>query len=230
MLIFDILTIFPEAFDSYFNQSILKRAKKEKFIQINLHNLRDYTLDKYKTVDDRPYGGGPGMILKIEPIFKALRALKVLEIKEKKIIHSSRTKIILLDPRGKALNQRMAEELSKLDQLVLICGHYEGVDARVEKLVDFKISIGDYVLTGGEIPAMVIVDAITRLIPGVLKNVNSLKEETFSSFEKEYPQYTRPEIFSINEKIKWRVPKILLSGNHQKIAQWRENRIKSYKR
>ncbi len=207
-------------FHSYFNESIIKRAQEKKIIKINLLNIRDYAFDKHKTVDATPYGGGSGMLMKIEPIYLALKASK-LKLKTPK------QKIILLTPKGKRFNQRMAERLSKLDQITFICGRYEGVDERINKSIDEKISIGDYILTGGEIPAMSIVDTIARLLPGVLGNDQSNKIETFSKENfLEYPQYTRPEIFKMNGK-KIHVPKILLSGNHKKIDEWRKKKSMS---
>lgn len=231
---FDIITIFPKIFDSYFNESILARARKNKLIKINVHNLRDYTEDKHKTVDDTPYGGGAGMVLKIEPIYKALvkivgkNKLKCFKSRiknqESGIKNNSKTKIILLSAKGKKFDQAMAKKFSKLDNLILICGRYEGVDERVVKyLADEEISIGDYVLTGGEIPAMVVVDSVSRLIPGVVGNKESLKEESFSKKDYlEYPHYTKPNIFSPDKKTNWKVPEVLLSGNHRKIDEWRE--------
>ncbi|MBU2564231.1 tRNA (guanosine(37)-N1)-methyltransferase TrmD [Patescibacteria group bacterium] len=207
---FNIITIFPEIFDSYFNESIIKRAQDKKKIKINIHNLRDYTKDKHRSVDDKPYGGGPGMVMMVEPIYKAIKKIK-----------KGKAKVILFSPKGKTFDQKMANRYSKLDNLIMVCGRYEGVDERVKKFVDEEVSIGDYVLTGGEIPAMIVVDAVTRLIPGVIA-IESLKEESFS-LEKElkhakyeYPQYTRPENFN-----NLKVPKVLLSGNHKKIKQWR---------
>lgn len=220
---FDILTIFPEAFDSYFNVSIVKRAQNKNKVKIKIHNLRDFASDKHKTVDGKPYGGGAGMVMKIEPIFKALK-----KINQKK---TKRRKVVLLTPRGKNFTQKMAESLSKLDRIIFICGHYEGVDERVDKLVDEKISIGNYVLSGGELPAMIIVDAISRLIPGVLGNKESLKEESFDYPAPniksqtpilEYPQYTRPMLFSPKKGVNWKVPRILASGNHKEIKKWRD--------
>ncbi len=206
-MIFDIITIFPKIFDSYFKESIIKRAQQKKLVKINIHNLRDYTEDKHKTVDDKPYGGGPGMIFKLEPVYKAV----------KKIKGKKKTKVILFSAKGKKFDQKMAKRFSKLDKLILICGRYEGVDERIAKhIADEEISIGDYVLTGGEIPAMIVVDALTRLIPGVITK-ESLKEESFNKGNVEYPQYTRPENFK-----SWKVPKILLSGNHKKIKEWRK--------
>jgi len=211
MLQFDIITIFPDIFNSYFNESIIKRAKKKKLVKINTHNLRKWALDKHKTVDDKPYGGGVGMIMKVEPIFKAITDLKKSKIKKQK------SKVILLTPQGKLFNQKIAKRLSKLRQIILICGHYEGVDERVRKyLVDEEISIGDYVLSGGELPAMILVDTITRLIPNVVGKKDSVKYESFEKRLLDFPQYTRPENFR-----GWKVPKILLSGNHEKVDKWR---------
>jgi len=211
---FDIITIFPKIFDSYFNESIIKRAQQKRLVKINIHNLRKYTTDLHKTVDDRPYSGGFGMVLMIEPIYKAVKDIK-------KNFKSKKSKVILLSAKGKKFDQKMAMRFSKLDQLIIISGRYEGVDERVAKhIADEEVSIGEYILTGGEIPAMVIVDSVTRLIPGVIKK-GSLIEESFSSFSKEYPQYTRPEKIKIDNKER-RVPKVLLSGNHKKIKEWKQ--------
>ena len=218
----DILTLFPSMFKGPFQESIIKRASDKELVEIKIHNLRKWAVDKRGTVDDRPYGGGIGMILMLEPIYKALEELKTKNSKLK-------TKVILLDPRGKVFNQEIAQKLSKQQHLIFICGHYEGVDERVRKhLVDEVISIGDYILTGGELPAMVITDTIVRLLPGVLEKPEATKFESFSDLKNEklkvgnlleYPQYTRPENF-----LGWKVPKILLSGNHQKIAEWRRKK------
>jgi len=225
MIKFDIITIFPEIFNSYFNESIIKRAQAKKLVKIKVHNLRDYTKDKHKSVDDSPYGGGPGMILKIEPIYKAIRSIlrnPKSEIRNPKQISKSKfskskTKIILFSAKGKKFNQKMAKRFSKLDQLIMICGRYEGVDERVAKYIaDEEVSVGDYVLTGGEIPAMIVVDAVSRFIPGVLGKHESLEEIKGS-----YPVYTRPEKIIINKK-KRTVPAVLLSGNHKKIEEWRK--------
>lgn len=204
---FDIITLFPEMFAGPFDFSIVKRAREKKLVEINLHDLRKYAIDERGSVDDRPYGGGTGMILRIEPIYKALQKIKS-------------KKVILLDARGKTFSQSKAREYSKLDQITLICGHYEGVDERIkEHLVDESISVGDYILTGGEIPAMTIIDTVTRLIPGVLEKPEATEIESFSQKNyKEFPQYTRPETFN-----GWPVPKILLSGNHAEIKNWRSN-------
>lgn len=202
---FDIITLFPEMFSGPFDFSIVKRAKEKGLAQINLHDLRKFAIDERGTVDDRPYGGGVGMVMQIEPIYMALQAIKS-------------TKVVLLDARGQTFTQAKAQEYSKLDQITLICGHYEGIDERVkEHLVDESISIGNYVLTGGEIPSMTIIDAVTRLIPGVLEKPEATQIESFSDGNNlEYPQYTRPEEFN-----GWKVPEILLSGNHKQIADWR---------
>ena len=231
---FDIITIFPKMFDSYFNESILARARKNKLIKVNVHNLRDYTEDKHKTVDDTPYGGGAGMVFKIEPIYKVLVKIvgksklkcfrKRIKNQKSEIKNNSKTKIILLSAKGKKFDQAMARKFSKLDKLILICGRYEGVDERVAKyLVDDEISIGEYVLMGGELPAMVVTDSVTRLIGGVLGNEKSAENESFSQAEYlEHPHYTKPEIFSPDKKTSWGAPKVLLSGDHKKIEEWRE--------
>lgn len=217
---FDIITIFPNIFDSYFKESIIKKAQQKKLVKIKVHDLRKYTSDRHKTVDDRPYGGGFGMVLMIKPIYQAVK-----KIKNKSF--GRRTKVILLSAKGKKFTQSIAQRLSKLEQIVLICGRYEGVDERVAKNVaDEEISIGEYILTGGELPAMVLVDAISRLIPGTITE-GSLEEESFSKNDKyrEYPHYTRPETIIINGK-KRSVPKTLLSGNHQEIKEWRKKHFK----
>ena len=192
---FDILTIFPEIFDSYFNTSILKRAQGKKLIKIYTHNLRKWTLDRHQTTDDSPYGGGMGMIFKVDPILKAVKDLKKKKIKK--------CRVIVFSPKGDKLTQKKVKSLSKYDQLILICPRYEGVDERVTKYIaDEEISIGEYILTGGELPAMILVDAVSRFVPGVIKK-ESLSEESFNIEGKgEYPQYTRPEIFYPNKKIK----------------------------
>ncbi|MGC9001433.1 MAG: tRNA (guanosine(37)-N1)-methyltransferase TrmD [Dictyoglomus sp.] len=205
MLRIDIVTIFPEMFKGPFEVSILKKAQDKGLVEIKVYNLRDFTEDKHRTVDDYPYGGGSGMVMKPEPIFKAVRSLKKED-----------SEVILLSPSGDLFNQKIAEELSKKNHLILICGRYEGVDERVKSIITREISIGDYVLTGGEIPAMVIVDAVVRLVPGVLGDPDSLREESFQWGILEYPQYTHPRDF---EGMK--VPDILLSGNHERIRRWR---------
>lgn len=216
-MLIDIITIFPGMFDPILNESIIKRARERNILRINIHNLRDYASDKHRKVDDRPFGGGPGMVMTPEPIFKAVEA----------IVKKGKTKVILLTPQGRTLTQKLVKELSKNKQLILICGHYEGVDERVSRrLADEDISIGDYVLTGGELPAMVLTDAVARLIPGVLGDKNSLNFESFKGNLLEYPQYTRPSNFN---GIK--VPAVLLSGDHKKIEDWRNKQaIKITKR
>ena len=207
---FDIITIFPKIFDSYFGESILKRAQKKGLIEIGVHDLRQWTSDKHRSVDDSPYGGGPGMVMKVEPIFKAVAALKKLKVKKR---------VILFSARGKQFTQADARRLAEYDQLILICGRYEGVDERVaEHIADEELSVGNFVLTGGEIPAMIVVDTVSRLIPGVLGKKESLIEESFDKEGyTEYAQYTRPEKFKT-----WKVPEILLGGNHAEIKKWRQ--------
>ncbi len=237
-MLFDIITIFPKIFDSYFTESILKRAQKKNLIKINIHNLRDCTLDKHKKVDDKPYGGGQGMILQVQPFYSALQKVKSLPAgrqgqKEKGKSGKAKVKIVMLTPAGKTLDQRMAMKLSKLDNIILLCGRYEGFDARIDKFVDEKISIGNYVLSGGELPAMVLVEAVTRLIPGVLGHSHSAEDDTFSVDKDyvEFPQYTRPEKFQISnaKTLTLSVPKVLLSGDHAKIEEWKKKHIKKKK-
>ncbi len=224
---FNIITIFPEIFNSYFNESIIKRALEKEKIKINVINLRDFTTDKHKTVDDTPYGGGAGMLMKVDVLYKAINHAT------RNTQHAThfKNKIILLSAKGKKWNQQKAKEYSKLDNITLICGRYEGVDERVVNFIDEEISIGDYVLTGGEIGAMAIVDSITRLLPGVLGNESSSKDESHSVLGKlEYPQYTRPEIFIDDDGNEYKVPDVLLSGNHAKIEKWRKKlKIKNQK-
>jgi len=222
---FDVITIFPNFFDSFLKESIIKRAQKEGLIKVNIHNLRDFTTNSHKTVDDKPFGGGIGMVLKIEPIYRAVEKIKE---KGKNI---KKQKVILLTPRGEKFNQKMATEFSKLDRLIIICGRYEGIDERVAKYIaDKNISIGNFVLMGGEVAAMAIIEAVARLIPGVLGKPQLLKERvTKEKGFVEYPQYTRPEIFSPKKGVEWKVPKILLSGHHKKIAQWRKKHTKIIK-
>lgn len=228
---FHIITIFPDIFDSYFGESIIKRAREKKLVDIKIHNLRDYTEDKHKTVDDTPYGGGAGMVLKVDPIFKCLEEIQK-SLKARLFPSSSRAlripqsqalRVILFSAKGKRYTQADAKRLSKYENIVMICGRYEGVDERVAKyLVDEEISIGEYVLTGGEIPAMAVVDSITRLIPGALGNADSPKDESFSKKNYlEYPQYTKPAEFE-----GWKVPEVLMGGNHKEIEDWRKKNSK----
>lgn len=206
-----IITLFPEVFDPILNSSILKRAQTKGKVSFELINLRDFGEGKHKVVDDRPYGGGAGMILKPDVLARALKKFKNKNLK---------IKIVLTSASGMPYKQSKAQTLSKLDELVIICGHYEGVDQRfIDKYVDEEISIGDYVLTGGEMPAMVIMDSITRLIPGVLEKPEATLNESFSQGLLEYPHYTRPEVFEGKK-----VPEVLLSGNHKKIQQWRREK------
>jgi tRNA (guanine37-N1)-methyltransferase len=216
----DILTLFPEMFVGPFNESIIDRAVKKGLLKINIHNLRNFTKDKHRTCDDKPYGGGPGMVLKPEPIFKAVDYIKSTLQQRSSTrfrIKNQKLKMILLTPQGKKLNQKLIEKFSRSRHLILICGHYEGVDERVRKyLATDEISIGDYVTSGGELPAMVFVDSIARLIPSALGNKNSSVLESFQGSLLDYPQYTRPAVFR-----NMKVPSELLNGNHAAILRWR---------
>ncbi len=204
---FDVLTLFPEMFEPV-RQSIIGKAKEKDLIDINLINIRDFSKDKHKKVDDTPYGGGAGMVLKPDVVYDAFSS-----------IIQSNAKVIYMSPQGKTLNQKKVEELSNEKHLIILCGHYEGVDQRViDEIIDEEISIGDYVLTGGEIPAMVLIDSVSRYVDGVLKK-DSIREESFSNGLLEYPQYTRPEIF-----LSRTVPEVLLSGHHKNIEQWRNQK------
>src|SRR3989344_1887783 len=210
----DILTLFPEQFSGVFKHSIIKRAQDKFLAEVKIHNLRDWATDKYKSVDDKPYGGGAGMILRVDIIDQAITSIKG---------NSGNTvKTVLLDAGGTRFDQKKAVDLSKEEHLILIAGHYDGVDHRVhEHIADEIISIGNYVLSGGEIPVMVIVDAVVRLLPGVLGNPESLAEESFQESGAEYPQYTRPEVYK-----GWKVPEVLVLGNHKKIKEWRQRKRK----
>lgn len=213
---FDILTIFPNIFDSYLNESIIKRALKNKLIKIQIHDIRKYSKDKHKKVDDVPYGGGAGMVMTPEPLYEAIKAVKKL----------NKGPVIYLTPQGKTFSQIKAERLAKKHpEIILLCGRYEGIDQRIrDTLIDEEISIGNYVLTGGELPAMVLLDTISRLIPGVLGKEDSHLEDSFSknlNRKKEYPHYTRPQVFKGLE-----VPEILTSGDHKKITAWRKKNLK----
>ena len=215
----DILTLFPQMFEGPFKTGIFERAISKKLVRVFIHNIRDFTHDKHHTADDYPYGGGPGMILKPEPIFEAVEAVKSELVAKEGITEkeASTLPVILLTPQGRPFSQQIALEMSKYQNLILICGRYEGVDERIsEHLASDEISIGDYVLSGGELAAMVIVDAVTRLVPGVLGSEASPEDDSHISGLLEYPQYTRPQVFR-----DWAVPEILVSGNHEKIAKWR---------
>ncbi len=224
MIQFDVITIFSDLFKGFISESLLARAQKHKLLKINLHYLRKWTNDRHQTVDDRPYGGGPGMLLKVEPIFKAVEEIRKSFGSKASGSRAkpSKTRVILFSPRGKKFDQKTAKRLSKFDQLILICGRYEGIDERVaDKIADEVVSIGDYVLSGGEVPAMVLMEAVSRMIPGVLG-----KEESAVKFD--HAQYTRPEVFipkrqaTSDKRQVWKVPKVLLSGDHKKIEEWRE--------
>lgn len=204
-----ILTLFPQMFTGPFDYSIVKRAKEKGLVSIDLVNIRDFATDAYKTVDDHPYGGGQGMIMRVDVLDRALSSIK------------TKGKKILLDPSGTRYTQAKAQELSTLNHLILVCGHYEGVDERVRTLVDESVSIGDYVATGGELPAMVVTDSIVRLLPGALQNESSSEEESFSHSFLEYPQYTRPDVYK-----RMKVPDILTMGDHQKIESWRQKQAR----
>ncbi|HZK43806.1 MAG TPA: tRNA (guanosine(37)-N1)-methyltransferase TrmD [Syntrophomonadaceae bacterium] len=205
-MIVDILTLFPEMFDSPFDNSIIKRARAKELVDLNTVNIRDYAIDKHRQVDDSPYGGGCGMVMKADVLSRAIQSLK-----------KENTWTIYMSPQGKPLVQEKVVELSEKPHLVLLCGHYEGIDNRTMDLIDEEVSIGDYILTGGEIPALVLVDALVRLIPGVLGDDRSVEEESFDSSLLEYPHYTRPQTYEDKS-----VPEILLSGHHENIRLWRK--------
>ena len=215
----DIFTLFPGMFQGPFDDSILKRAAEQGLIDVHIHNIREYSRDRHRTVDDYAYGGGAGMVMKPEPVFEAVE--KVISAAPEMVGKKKST--ILLTPQGRLFCQPLASELKQFDWLLLVCGHYEGIDERIrEYLVDDEISVGDFVLTGGELPAMVVVDAVVRLLPGVLGSAESLLYESHNGGLLEYPQYTRPEVFR-----GWAVPDILLSGNHAEIARWRRQQALS---
>lgn len=209
----DVLSIFPEMFTGPMTESLLKKAQEKKIISINIHNIRSFTEDKHHSTDDRPFGGGPGMVMKPEPIYKALKSLGVGKIKKTK----DKPFVVYMSPQGKPLNQEIIIDLSKYKHIAILCGHYEGIDERLMKWVDMEISIGDYVLTGGELPAMVLIDSISRLLPGVVKEADSVKQDSFFNGLLDCPHYTRPAKFK-----GMAVPEELLSGNHSEIEQWRK--------
>jgi len=211
---FDLVTIFPKIFDSYLGESLVRRARDNNILNIAVHNLRDFTLDRHAKVDGRPFGGGPGMVLQVEPIYRAVEAIR------RKTSRLKKRRVILFSTRGKKLDAKGAKRLARYDQLILICGRYEGVDERVAKhIADEEISIGDYILAGGELPALVLMEAVSRFVPGFLGKEESLEENKGS-----YPVYARPEIFKVGKR-KLVVPKILISGNHKKIEAWRKKQI-----
>lgn len=249
MIQFDILTLFPEMFPGYFDASMLGRAQKNKKIKIRVHNIRDYAKDKHRVTDDVTYGGISGMVMKVEPIYYAVKAVKKKSPKfnfgrRKK---AAKSRIILLSAKGKVLTQQKVRSLARYDQLILITGHYKGVDERVAKYIaDEELSVGEYVITGGEVPAMLVVDAVSRMVPGVIGREASKEGESFSEIrddkhrvfvKHEHPVYTRPEVFSPptspkaskgkQKKVEWKVPPVLLSGDHKKIAEWREKNRKN---
>jgi len=210
MLRFDIITLFPRTFASPLQESIIKKAQDRGLLQIGIHDLRDYAEDRHRTADDGPYGGGAGMVMKVGPIVKALEAIKA---------PGGQARAILTTPQGPVFSQETAQRLSHYDQIVMVCGRYEGVDERVLSFVDEEVSIGDYILTGGELPALVIIDAVARLVPGVVGDRASVLEDTFANDLLKYPQYTRPPAFRGLD-----VPEILLSGNHERIRAWRKEK------
>jgi tRNA (guanine37-N1)-methyltransferase len=215
---FKALTIYPQIFDSYLNEGILKRARDNQLLDFKTYNLRDWSTDNYQSVDDTPYGGGAGMLMRVDIIYRALQ-----DIKKQTKVRKNKRKIILLAAGGKTWNQRLAREYSQLEEVIFVCGRFEGVDARLANFIDEEISVGDYVLTGGELPALTITDSIVRLLPGALGNADSATDESYSEPDTlEYPQYTKPAIFKVGRR-EYPVPEILLSGNHQKIAAWRKS-------
>jgi tRNA (guanine37-N1)-methyltransferase len=212
----DVLTLFPQVFDVLPGFGIFKRAMDNGLVNLKLHNIRDFTHDKHRTVDDYPYGGGAGMVMKPDPIFEAVEAIKAERSNE-----AGELPVILLSPQGRLFSQKIAQELSQYQQLVLICGHYEGVDERVSQhLATDEISIGDYVLSGGEVPALVVIDTVVRLLPGVLGSEESPLDDSHAQGLLEYPQYTRPPVYG-----EWPVPEVLLSGDHARIARWRREQV-----
>ncbi len=225
---FDIITIFPSLFDSYLKESLIEKASSKELIEVRVHDLRKWTKNSHRTVDDKPFGGGSGMVMKIEPIYRAVSHLKEKFAQERGFQKNEEiTKTILFTPRGKKFNQKKANSFSSLQHIIMICGRYEGIDERVAKYIaDEKISIGNYVLMGGELPAMVLVESVSRLIPGVVGKDDFLKERMKKEGFLEYPQYTRPESFEIEGKER-KVPPVLLQGNHGKIKEWRKKKGKT---
>ncbi len=234
MLHFDIITIFPALFEQFAKESLISKAQKKRLLSLGIHDLRTWANDPHRKVDDSPYGGGLGMVMKVEPIFKAVNALKKLQITNYKLrtkhkTQIKKTKTILFTPRGEVFTQEMAYKLSRLDRIIMICGRYEGVDERVaEHIADYKISMGEYVLMGGEIPAMAVVEAVSRLVPGVVGKPEFLKDRQKPGSKRgtrsflEYPEYTRPAEFSPKKGVAWKVPDVLLSGHQARIEEWKE--------
>lgn len=221
---FDVLTIFPAMFESYFSESIIKRARERGLLDIRVHDLRDWADNKHNRVDDKPYGGGPGMVMMVGPFYRALKALKALTPSSRK-----KTRVILMSAKGKRFVHEDAVRLAKYSRIVLLCGRYEGVDERVvEHLADEEISIGDFVLTGGELPAMTLIDSVSRQVKGVLGKSESLERESHAEEGvTEHPQYTRPEVFEPKKGTRWSVPDVLTGGDHAKIEAWRKKQQKS---
>lgn len=224
----DIITIFPEMVEPYLAGAMLGRGQKAGALNLQTHHLRQWTEDRHQSVDDRPFGGGPGMVMKIEPIHKALQALKVRKADGSKTAAGKKTCVVMTSAKGKTFSQADARRLCEYERLVFICGRYEGIDERVtEHLIDEELSIGNYVLTGGELAALVMTDAIARLRPGVLGKEASLDTESHTvEGLLEYPQYTRPEVYKVKRGVEWSVPEILLSGDHKKIEAWRRGQMK----
>jgi len=215
-MIIDVITIFPDLFFEYKNYGVIKEAFIKDIVQLNIHNLRDFTKDKHRKVDDRPYGGGFGMVMMVQPFYDAVKFIK----KKNKVEEEEKQKVVLLTPRGEKLNQDKLKYFSNLENIIFLCGRYEGVDERVsESVVDIEISIGDYILSGGELPAMIVLDGILRLLPGVVHSEDSVKLESFEADLLEYPQYTRPPEF-----MGFKVPEVLIGGNHKEIKKWREEK------
>ncbi|AKL98570.1 tRNA (guanosine(37)-N1)-methyltransferase TrmD [Endomicrobium proavitum] len=214
----DILTIFPQMFNGPLSESLIGKAANKGILEINVTDIRSFSKDKHKKVDDKPFGGGVGMVLKPEPVYDALKSVGVKK-KNKEYKNSfAKPLVIYMSPQGKTLNSDLVKNLAKYKHIVFLCGHYEGVDERIMNFVDEEISVGDYVLTGGEIPAMIVTDAVARMIPGVVKEEDSVKNDSFYNGLLDYPHYTRPAVFK-----KFKVPEVLLSGDHKKIENWRKN-------
>lgn len=218
---FHVITIFPGIFDSYLGESLFKRARAKKIVSVRVHDLRDFTDNKHGKVDDRPFGGGPGMVLQIQPVYKAVESiLKTEKRRAQGAKRGKKIRTILFSTRGKKLTAQVAKRLALYDSLVLICGRYEGVDERVaDNIVDEELSVGDYILSGGELPALVLMESVSRFVPGFIGKEESLEEVNGS-----FPTYTRPEVFVPKKNRQWRVPSVLLSGDHKKIEEWRKSR------
>ena len=223
MITFDFVTIFPEIVTPYFEASLFGKARVKKLLRVRVHNLRDFTSDKHHTVDDKPFGGGFGMVMKVEPWFKAIKKISKAKLVGKKMKPAKGVEIVMLTPRGKQFNQKIAQKIAKAKQVIFICGRYEGIDERVAKnIATSEISIGNYDLMGGELPAMVIAESVARLIPGVVGKPDFLKKRSGKEGFFESAQYTRPEIFCPKKGIEWKVPKELLCGDPKKISEWRQ--------